>query len=546
VLVLVFAAYAAACRIMLAPIFNFDKIASASYGGDARAFIWVLGWDNHAVLSRVPLFEANKLYPLHDSLAYGEHLFGISLFTLPFYALTHNPVLAYNVVWLLAYVFSALAVHALAFRYTRDHLASLVAGMSFAFCFFRFHHGHGHLNLIWCFWIPLSFLAIERWAERPTWPRLSIVTAIVILQALSAWYEAVLITIADLLFIGWLFLVERRRVPLSRVLAHAAAALVMAVACVWPFARHYFILHQEPPAYAANSSADLVGWFVPPENTIAGQWLLAHGVKGPRYIWGELTVYLGWITVALAIIGAIVALRSRDPDVRRTRFFIVLGIVAAVLALGPMPSEVASGVYGWSPFGLLSHVPGLSLFRIPARYTQLINLTLAILAAVAAVSLHRRFSIAGRIVSGIAIVLLLAENFVVNFPGGQPQPYPIPQVYKHLATLPPAPVLALPDYANTPTWFDEADYQYWSTAHWYPMVNGDSREWPPEFLALTTRLKTFPDHDAAAAMHESGVRYIVVHGIKPAGANMIGVALTQPDFRLLAHFDRDYLFEVAQ
>jgi hypothetical protein len=539
------AAYIAACRVMLAPIFNFEHIATASYVGDARAFIWVLAWDNHAVLSRVPLFDANKLYPLHDALAYGEHLFGISLFTLPIYALTHNPVLAYNIVWLLAYLFSALAVHALAFRYTRDHLASLAAGMAFTFCFFRFHHGHGHLNLIWCFWIPLVFLAIDWWTESPSWPRLLLIVVIVVLQALAAWYEAVLITIAGLLFLLWLVAVERRRVRLGVALAHGTVALIGAFACVWPFARHYFILHQEPPSYAAGSSADLIGWFMPPANTFAGQWLLAHGVNGPRTIWGELTVYLGWTTVALAAAGAIVALRTRDRTLAQTRFFIALAAIAAVLALGPTPGEVATGVYGWSPYGALSHVPGISLFRIPARYTQLINLALAVLVAVACGAVHRRFGHAGRLVSVAAIVLLLAESYVVNFPGGQPQPYPIPQVYRQLATLPPAPVLALPDYANTATWFDEADYQYWSTAHWYPMVNGDSREWPSEFLTLTTRLKTFPDHDAAVAMRQSGIAYVVVHGRKPAGANMIGVALESRDYRLLAHFDRDYLFQVV-
>ena len=41
------------------------------------------------------------------------------------------------------------------------------AALAFTFCFFRMHHGHGHLNLIWCFWIPLSFVAMDRWAERP-------------------------------------------------------------------------------------------------------------------------------------------------------------------------------------------------------------------------------------------------------------------------------------------------------------------------------------------------------------------------------------------
>lgn len=541
------AAYAAACRVMLAPIFNFARMATASYGGDARAFIWVLAWDNHAVLDRVPsLFDANKLYPLRDALAYGEHLFGISLFTLPVYAVTRNPVLAYNVVWLACYALTAAAGHWLAWRYTRDHLASLVAGMAFAFCFFRMHHGHGHLNLIWCFWIPVSFVALDRWTERPTWPRLAAFVAVVVLQALAAWYEAVLIAIADLLFAFWLFVVERRRVPIARFAAQAAAAAAAAFACVWPFARHYFALHVEPPSYAAGASADLVGWFVPPENTLAGRWLHAQWhVAGLRPIWGELTVYLGWVIVVLAIAGAVVAIRGRGEGARASRFFILLAAVAAVLALGPSRSEVVSGAYGWSPFGLLAHVPGLSLFRIPARYTQLMTLAFAVLAAVAAAALHRRLGWSGRAISAAAILLLLAEAYVVDFPGGPPQPFPVPPVYRYIATLSPGAVMSLPDFANTPQWFDEADYQYFSTAHWHPIVNGDSREWPPAFLEMTARLKTFPDSLAGRTMRDVGVKYVVVHSWRPGGTSLLPPPdRPSADYRLLARFDLDYLFEV--
>jgi hypothetical protein len=541
------ATYVAACRVMLAPICNFAHLATASYGGDARAFIWVLAWDNHAVLDGVPsLFNANKLYPLPNALAYGEHLFGISLFTLPVYALTRNPVLAYNVVWILCYLLAAAAAHLIAWRYTRDHLAAMVAGLAFTFCFYRMHHGHGHLNLIWCFWIPLSFVAIERWVARPTWTRLAVWVAIVVLQALSAWYQAVLITVADLLFLLWLVAVERRTIPVAVFVAHAVAGVLATFALIWPFARHYFILHSESPAYAAGSSADLVGWLVPPENTFAGQWLLAHGIKGPRWIWGELTVYLGWIPLILAVIGAIVSLRTRDASLRRSRFFIVLGVVAAVLALGPSSREVASGSFGWSPFGALAHVPGLSLFRIPARYTELVNLALAVLAASACAASHRRFGVAGRMVTVLATVLFLTESYVVNFPGGPPQPFPVPPVYKHIATLPPGAVLSLPDYANTPLWFEEANYQYFSTAHWQPTVNGDSREWPPHFLELTERLKAFPDAAAASTMRDIGLRYIVVHAAQPGADGLVGPATTSADFRLLARFDRDYLFQVVQ
>ena len=46
----------------------------------------------------------------------------------------------------------------------------------------------------------------------------------------------------------------------SRVLVQGLLGALVAFALVWPFARHYFILHDELPSYAAASSADLAGW----------------------------------------------------------------------------------------------------------------------------------------------------------------------------------------------------------------------------------------------------------------------------------------------
>jgi hypothetical protein len=441
-------------------------------------------------------------------------------------------------------VLTAAAVHVLAWRYTRDHLAAMTAALAFTFCFFRMHHGHGHLNLIWCFWIPLSFVAIERWTELPTWRRMGVWTAMIVLQALAAWYQAVLIVIADGLFLVWLFVVERRMPRPSRLLLHGVAGAIVAFAVVWPFARYYFILHAEPPSYAAGASADLIGWFVPPENTWMGQWLIARQVHGPRPIWGVLTVYLGWITVALAAAGAAIAVRSGDGPARRARFFILFGAVAAVLALGPLPGEVASGSFGWSPFGILAHVPGLSLFRIPARYTELLNLALAVLAAVACAAIHRRFGAAGRTATVVLTLLLLSEFYVVKFPGGGPLPFPVPPVYKYLSTLPHGAVLSLPDYARTDLWFQEADYQYFSTANWLPAVNGDSREFPPSFVEMVERMKRFPDPGAAATLRASGVRYVVLHAGQRGAEDLLAPAEASADFQLRARFDRDYLFEV--
>ena len=97
-------------------------------------------------------------------------------------------------------------------------------------------------------------------------------------------------------------------------------------------------------------------------------------------------------------------------------------------------------------------------------------------------------------------------------------------VYRYIATLPAGAVLSLPAYARTNFWFREADYQYCSTAHWHPTVNGDSREWPTHFVELVDRLKIFPDAAAASTMRQVGVHYVVLH----AGRREAGTLVTPP------------------
>jgi hypothetical protein len=316
---------------------------------------------------------------------------------------------------------------------------------------------------------------------------------------------------------------------------------------VWPFARHYYVLGSERPAAVAAGGADLAGYLVPPENTFAGQWLIAHGYKGPRWIWGEVTVYLGWVTLALAAVGTIVAARGRGAGARRMRFFALLGFVAMALAAGPWRSEVAANEWGWSPFGALMRLPGVNLFRAPARFVELLTLALSMLAAAGCASLHARLGRIGRVVTTLAIPLALCEFYVVKFPGGAPVPFPVPGIYKVVAMLPPGAVVSLPDFADTPIWFDEADYEYFSTVHWRPIANGYSRAAPPGFRALMNRLQTFPSPAAAAAMRDTRIAYVVLHTsrIREGGGELASKALASPDFRLVAQSATDYLFEVV-
>ncbi len=120
-----------------------------------------------------------------------------------------------------------------------------------------------------------------------------------------------------------------------------------------------------------------------------------------------------------------------------------------MLAAGPLRSEVASNVWGWSPFAFLVRIPGLSLFRAPARFTVLTTLAIAVLAAAGCATLHARFGRFGRLLTLAAMLTFLGESRLVNFPGGGQPVVLIPDVYKVIATLPPGPVVSLPDYAGS-------------------------------------------------------------------------------------------------
>ncbi len=292
---------------MLAPITSYRHLDSALYGGDTRLNAWALAWVDHALLDRARIFDANIFFPASNTLAYSEHLLGISLFALPIYAITHNAALSYNVVWLLSYLTCALAAYAVAWRITRDRFASWIGGLAYAFCFYRMLHGHAHLQLLWTCWTPLSLLLIDRWWREPSWSRLFGLWLVVLLQVLTSWYLAVMVLVADALFVVWLAIWRRpepeRRLSMALQLA---AAGVAGAALVWPIAQRYTFLvglNGQGPAEALGGAMAWRDLVVPPLNTWLGQWLVHHGSQAPSWIWGEKTLFLGYVALALGALG---------------------------------------------------------------------------------------------------------------------------------------------------------------------------------------------------------------------------------------------------
>jgi hypothetical protein len=540
--------YFAITIFMALPFVDLRQLDTATFGGDGRLVVWTIAWTNHAIRHGLPLFDANIFFPAQQSLAYTEHMLGLGILALPLTVATGNTVLACWVLWFAAFWTNAMAAHLLALRFTGRHDAAIAAGLVFGWAFFRMSHV-GHLQLHWTAWLPLSLWLLERYHSRPTWIRLFAATAAIVMQMMTSWYLAVLAAFTS---VGWFLWLQTLRPtqPIARLIDHFAVAGALAGAVMVPLAVPYLRASsslQEP--FIAAYEADLASYVKPPEDTWPGRVLeRVFGVDG-RWIWGEQTQFLGWIAIALAVIGFVAVVRrtrvGRD-DWRQHAvplFFVLLTVVAFWLSLG------ASDHY-MSPFELLSAIPGFSLFRATARFGLLVMLGVAIMSAIGIAWCWTQLegSRLAKLRPLLTIVLglaMLAEWRVVT-PVLRASPAPVPRVYELLNTLPAGAVVSLPDdRLRMERWAFRSDHLLYSTVHWRSIVNGYGRGEPPAYLDIITSLSTFPSAQAAGLARTLGVRYFVVHADSPDVRQSVADAQHSADFRLVAAFGSDFLFEVA-
>jgi hypothetical protein len=543
-------AYAVVTVVMTWPYVNYGSFASASYDGDQQLIVWTLAWDNHAVLHGLPLFGANVFFPAADALRYNEHLFGVSLFTLPWTALGASPVLAHNLTWWLAFLFNGLASYALLRRLVHSGPAAFLGSLAFVYPFYVMLHAHAHLHLIWLWPLPLSILLLERWFDDPFRRRRVVLwLAVLLVGLLTSWYVAAMMIMVNAAALLVLLLTPRRTVsdlpPASRVwrerLLQLGAAGLVTLLCLYPFARHYVGLRSSP-GEAALYSANVASYLVPPENTLVGRWWRAHVDARPGSIFGEQTVFAGWLALVLAAIGLAVLARSREID-RRAWLFPLLAAGAFLLSLGPTPGFPGAPLL--APFNWLAALPGGEGMRAPARFSAVAMLGVAGLVAIAMDAMLRRFPDRRHVVMLVAVPLMLSEYFVVDFPAGHPVPHPVPGIYLTPEVQSARSLVSLPEYQGTERWFLGGNYLYYSTAHWRPIVNGFGRAEPEGHEAVVASLQTFPA--GASLLRSLGVQYVVLHADRfpDHGRDVLSATRRSPDYRLVRTVGPDYLFEVV-
>ena len=492
--------------------------------GDPLFGTFVLAWDADRLAHGLAgVWDAPFYFPWHDTLALAEHLFGIAIFTAPLQWVTRSPVVVYNIAFLLSYVLAGVGMYGLALSLWKRRDAAAIAALAFACAPHRAMH-LGHIQVLMSGWMPVGLWGLHRYFASGSRRALAAFTAAFILLGMSNGYflyffalPVIVLVVAELWRRGnaegvtWLDALRRPVMQLA-IAAGVIGTAFLPIAAAYLRVRDALGLHRslgELRGYSA-SLADYLK--IPPTLSL---WVGRLEPGAP-----ERCLFPGAFTVGLAVVSlaAMIPVLNRvntpgAPDERRQiRLYGIVCVLAAWLSLGPF----ARGPYRF----LMELVPGFDGLRVPARFSVIVSLALAVLAAGGAAWLLRRLSQPAALI--VAIVLSVAlvlegsgapvqmERFDASQPGRR-------QVNAWLKMSPPGGVLELPISTESPADFT-VGYQFNALIHQHPIVNGYSGYDSVLQRLLgeaSSPLRGGADELAAtvAGLRRIGVRYIVLHDV---------------------------------
>jgi hypothetical protein len=287
---------------------------------------------------QMPIF-----YPTRDTMAFSEHLLGLSAIASPIYWITRDTLVTSNLATLLTFPLCAMAMYALVFRLSGGSVAAaLVAGLAYGFAPFRISQ-LPHVQMLASFWAPLALLALHEYIDtrRARW--LVLYGAAWMLQGAANGYALVFFSVLVGLWVVWFVLLRRD----WRALVGIAVATIVAAMPLAPILYEYVVVHArngfvrsvaEMEAYSADVSAvlcapsDLTVWgwlrvMCRPEGelfpglVVIGLWGVACAERAARFGAGTAATGSWWLKLLVRLVLGVGLLYG--------------GIVVSVLLIGP-------------------------------------------------------------------------------------------------------------------------------------------------------------------------------------------------------------------
>jgi hypothetical protein len=529
---------------------------TATWAFDESTFAWNIWYFKHALLDlrTSPLHSELIWYPLGIDLVLYTYNFFNTIIALPLLLVANVP-LASSLTVLLATILSGFGAYLLTCYVLRSaycvsgqaqnelrntkceirtaalRLAAILAGIIYAFASNRaIYTSLGHYNFSTTQWLPFYALYLLKTLREPRLKNAVLAGYFLALAALTDMTFAAILAIFTLivLLVSWRELTARWAVVKGLLCAGVVAAIIWAPALI-PIAREFITGGYGVSGWgeSVKLSADAVGLVTPTDlNPLASDrragsdmWPAAlRAVEEGKGRFGDInTVFLGFVTLALAVMGAIAARR-------RLAAWIWTALVFGILALGPLlqiagryrfsiDNLLPEGVTIPLPFALLHFLPFISANRAPNRNSTILMLALAVLAGCGAAWLfgrignrRRQAAKGGRSVGDasrsmhplvylsacLLATCVILEHLAVPLPTTDAR---IPEIYRKIgAERGEFAVMQLPlgwrdSYGALGS--EQTNLQYFQTGHGKPIIGGNISRAPADKLGYFARIPLF-------------------------------------------------------
>jgi hypothetical protein len=493
--------------------------------GDSFINVWILAWDAHAIASPgASIWDAPMFYPVKNSLAFSESMFGNLWITLPVQYLTGNPVFSANVLIMASFVLGMYCVFLLVEELTGSYWAGIVAGIVFSFTPYRWTRIF-HFQLLPFFWSPVALLYANRffkatatrdfiWMMLAFWVQFyaSVYLGMMLLVLMVAQFVAH-VALERGKMERWQFISDRRLCRLY--LAGAGCSVVALFPTLWPY-----IEVSRDWGFVRSLSGNA-------ENATEPLALLAPSFIFENYFWlREKTfrirtfldglVFFGFTPWLLALTGlCLVRFRKIvDADALTIKRYAWCALVMGVLMFGPYLYFMNKNTGVPLPYMIFYYLfPGAKALRVPARFAIPLLLCLSVVSGYAVAWLLDRlksFSFYKKTAIALAVTGCFYMDYGVNQNWvGNPVAVAdrIPSVYTYLAKSNKGkPIVELP-MGN----WDAFQYLYYQTAHWQPALGGTSGWSLAHLNQFANESATCPSPECFNHLRYSPALTVVVH-----------------------------------
>ncbi len=532
------------CALFWPMVTHLGSTIVGGFGGDATgsvAWFWqarhesgfhLLGFHHHT-LSGAPFgWDETNALQLQVVLPY-----------YPTYLLSKvvGDVAAWNLTLLAAYVLSGATMYWLV-RYLGCSRA-VAAWAGLAFIIFPWHLARAeHVSLLHVEVLALLLLALAAAARRPSWFHFGLVGVANLACWLTSGYFGAIAMVTTVAFgIGAALSSSRRRGALLLAGTTACSFAVIVLLGIAAVASG-----TNAGGGLKRASGDLFYFGIRPvelvvpsvQNIVIGDSLTSfwsHRGHGAKLT--ETTLYLGLLTLALAVTWLVVAFRRRArlPEwIRAVTTGLVAAFVIGFLFALPSPSHVFGASIQMPARVLYEAVPA---FRVQSRWEPLLMAALIPLAALGLQALvgRRRNIAVGFAIVGTAMVMSFLE-LAIDPAAARFRTVPVPPEYAAVERTPPGILAEYPlGYSDT--------YKLWQRDHGRPLFNGAPPGTTPDQARLVLLDPSQPG--TAEAWSLLGVTAITLHPGSPVDSE-VDPREPQSGFKLVGRFpDKSSVWQVV-